>query len=251
MRKAASLLFVPLFFLFSLSGPVGAEPLKLASYANPPYANDLGTGMVDLAVREAFSRSGIEVEIIQQPIKRGLALVSEGSFDGTYLRVASVADRFENLTFVQAPLFRSRYVGFTSKGMDSIRDWESLKSKRVAYPLGWLVFEKHQDLFAEAIPVEGHDNLLKMLLRGRADVILHEQVFFETLARQAGQMRRLAISPVLEHRDVSLILNSRHASLAEEIARNIRDMLLDGSLAGHCPVCAESLTAEAPSDGKS
>jgi hypothetical protein len=62
--------------------------LVLNSADGPPFSKPDETGIIDLVLKEAFRRVGIEISIIAVPAERALRNAGEGIEDGTFSRIA-------------------------------------------------------------------------------------------------------------------------------------------------------------------
>jgi polar amino acid transport system substrate-binding protein len=92
--------------------------------------------MLDLLVKEAFSRIGLEAEIVFNPTGRSLSDVNEGLADGELNRIEGMEKNFPNLVRVPEPNMVMDFVAFSKKEY-IINGWESISDLRIGIVKGW------------------------------------------------------------------------------------------------------------------
>jgi polar amino acid transport system substrate-binding protein len=74
-------------------------------------------GMLDLLVKEAFRRIGLEAEIVFNPTGRSLSDVNEGLADGELDRIEGMEKNFPNLVMVPEPNMVMDFVAFSKRDL--------------------------------------------------------------------------------------------------------------------------------------
>lgn len=225
----------------SIEPATASESLVINTYALPPLSTKVATGFYDAVVREATRRIGRNITIVWRPEKRGIRLANIGEEDGHYPRIASVSKEFRNLIHVPVPIYRSIFVAIAKRADVEVKGWESLKSFSVGYPMGWKVFEAKEEHFGTPVPVTSPPSLLRMVDRGRIDVVLYEQTAFGLIATKEGMTHLRILKPPLSSLDLFLLLHKKHASLVPRFAAALKGLTEDGTLRKLCPPCAESI----------
>ncbi|HPE90971.1 MAG TPA: hypothetical protein PK146_01640, partial [Synergistales bacterium] len=147
--------------LFSLSVIKGgaAEVLEGPLTISTSYKSLLSTpdqkGMLDLLVKEAFSRIGLETEIVFNPTGRSLSDVNEGLADGELNRIEGMEKNFPNLVRVPEPNMVMDFVAFSKKEY-IINGWESISDLRIGIVKGWKILEENTAGFPDVtlVPTE-------------------------------------------------------------------------------------------------
>ena len=236
MRNLVLLLWVMLAF------PCQAQELRLNSGLSKQYSNDQGTGIADRLVEEAFNRIDVWVLLERLPPRRGIFLANSGEHDGHYFRTGDVIDQYSNLVKVPVVIARVAGVAVTRPSGPVISDWASLRGHRVGYWIGHEQVRLRQRRFGQASAVPSLDNLVELLNLNRLDVALMEMSMARYTLQQTGYEDEFIIQmPPLEYSRVYLALNQKHSRLVPKLVQALNGMHQDGTLAGICPLCAESL----------
>ncbi len=229
--------------LVSALHPDRADAASLQFSTNIPVSLlDKGaTDYRDGIMIEAARRVGFELEVGWKPDRRGLVSANAGIDDGHYPRTLEALEDFPDLVVVPVPVFRSEYVAVVQNQDIRVTDWNSLRSYKVGYPMGWVVFENREADFGDAYPVSNFASLIKMLQRGRVDIVLFESNAFERLARLIDVSDLTVLGPPLQYADLFLALNRKHKALVPRFAAVLREMSTDGTLAKLCAICTKTL----------
>ncbi len=107
--------------------------------------------------------------------------------------------------------------------------------------MGWKFFESKAEHFGDPVPVASIVALLRMVDRGRIDVVIYDQTIFGLIAAKQGMTHLRILKPPLASPDTFLLLHKKHASLVPMFAAALKGMTEDGTLRKLCPPCAESI----------
>ena len=204
------------------------DKLFIGSAFYPPLSNPEQNGYVDLIVKEACARVGVEVEIIQLPAQRSLSNANLGIDDGDILRIGGMETRYPNLVPVPEPLVKFEFVAF-SRGVEFTPDgWDSLRPFNVGIVTGWKILEEKVVETASLTKTRNSVQLFRMLQTGRLDLAVYNRIEGEWLARKLGFRTIKALHPPLAERDMYLYLHKKHSELAVRLGQQIRAMKEDG-----------------------
>ena len=220
--------------LFSLSVIKGgaAEVLEGPLTISTSYKSLLSTpdqkGMLDLLVKEAFSRIGLEAEIVFNPTGRSLSDVNEGLADGELNRIEGMEKNFPNLVRVPEPNMVMDFVAFSKKEY-IINGWESISDLRIGIVKGWKILEENTAGFPDVTLVPTETELFNMLDKDRIDVVLYDRLTGYEQIHLRGFEGMFHLEPPLASREMYLYLNREHESLAGPLAQALRSMKEDGT----------------------
>lgn len=129
--------FCSLFFAFTLllSIPANAEPLRLVTFDNPPYAfeeNGKVKGSIADVLQEAFQRMNKEISISIVPWKRALQMVRYGEADAVF-RAAKNEERIKYMFYPDETTDTAQCVAYVVVGktvaVDSeMRDVQNIRA---------------------------------------------------------------------------------------------------------------------------
>lgn len=117
-KKAIAFCILLLGGMFYAETAFSAEKIYLNSAIREPFATPNKDGFVDLIVREAFARIGVDAEVIvYQDSSKSLSNANSGVDDGAALRIKGIEKQFPNLIMVPEKLMDNDFVAY-SMGMD-------------------------------------------------------------------------------------------------------------------------------------
>jgi polar amino acid transport system substrate-binding protein len=207
-------------------------PIVIGSCHRPPLSTADAGGILDRLVVEAFRRVGLTACVTSLPCERSLLNANQGVTDGDILRVPAIVEYgYPNLMIVPEPFYRFDFQGFAVRSDLVVRGWEDLKPLRVGFVLGWKILEDRVQA-AEVMRARGAEQLFPLLVDRKTDVVIYERLTGLELVRSAGYGGVRLLEPPLLTVDQFLVLNRRHAALAEPLAAAIRSMKADGSYDG-------------------
>ncbi len=219
-----------LIFLIMLASipSLASDALKIGTTMAPPLSVPEGTGMLDLLVKEAFARAGVDVELVTLPSERGLISAASGQTDGDINRVAGLSKEYPELVQVDESNMTYEFMAFTRRKDLSVRGWDDLRGLNVGFITGWKIFENN--VTAKTITkVDNPAQLFTLLEKDRVDVVLFDRWGGGHQLRQLGCADATVMEPPLATRDMFLYLNHQHQSLAPQLAQALRDMKSDGT----------------------
>jgi polar amino acid transport system substrate-binding protein len=227
-RRDVIAAFTCLTFFSGVS--VAAERIVLGSTAFPPLV-DVGStsGYMDLVVREAFARLGIEAMIESLPGDRALRMANEGLTDGEAIRAAGLEKEYPNLVQVPEPVLEAEYMAWSMRRETLIAGWEGLRSLVVGYPIGWKMYDRQVTQAREIVRVRNMEQLFPMLAASRLDVALLDRYQGMYLASRAG-IDAYPVEPPLLRSKMYIYLHVRHRALVNQLAAAIKAMRADGTL---------------------
>jgi hypothetical protein len=248
---------IPILFLLGLlfsGGRAGAEPVPArhpaASTPKEKPSVLLRLAYVDLDCdfcrrfvfslhEEAFRRMGLRVAFVELPGERALIQSNAGELDGEALRIADfdAENQYSNLIRVPEPLMEIPVVAYTAHSPPLVYRWESLRegSFFIAGPaqIKWIQTRLAQWVDAKRI-IPAHDpvHAVRLLLSKRAGVVVSiPALMAETLSLPKFRDRGVRPAGVLETVTTYASLHKRHGRLSLRLARTIREMKADGTLA--------------------
>lgn len=212
------------------SGHVEADeqPFTVSTSYKSLLSNPEQTGMLDLIVKEAFRRIGIEAEIVFNPTERSLADVDAGLLDAELNRIEGMEKNFPNLVRVPEPNMVMDFVAFSKKDYQ-IDGWESISDFHIGLVSGWKILEENTKGFPHVVTVPTETELFNMLDLDRIDVALYSKLtgYEQIHLRELEGIHHL--EPPLERRNMYLYVHKRHSDLVQLLAEALRSMKKDGT----------------------
>ncbi|MFP4482894.1 MAG: substrate-binding periplasmic protein [Thermovirgaceae bacterium] len=204
------------------------QPFTVSTSYKSLLSNPEQTGMLDLIVKEAFHRIGIEAEIVFTPTERSLADVDAGLLDAELNRIEGMEKNFPNLVMVPEPNMVMNFVAFSKKDY-CIDGWESIRDLHVGLVKGWKILEENTKGFPHVVTVPTETELFNMLDMDRIDIALYSKLtgYEQIYLRGFEGIRHL--EPPLESRNMYLYLHKKHSDLIEPLARALKSMKEDGT----------------------
>lgn len=186
---------------------------------------------------EAFRRLGYGFRLVTMPSERALIESNAGSFDGEVSRMRDLNQnhRYPNLVRVDEPVGTATITAYAIADDIDLGDLEASGARgfRVAYVKGVKMVERMVRQFfdaAERIPAEDAVHAARLLVSGRADVVVSIPMLFQPIldreefrsapVRDIGQLGSEPFYPYL-HR--------RHEELAPKLAATLREMKAEGT----------------------
>lgn len=222
--------FVCIWLIFLLSGPgMAEETLVLNTAFTSPLSNAEQSGFVDQVVGEAVKRIGLRLEIEWLPAERALINANAGIDDGDLLRIAGLQETYPNLMQVPEKVIDLEFVAFSKNANFQVNDWTSLKPYSVAIITGWKILERNITEYAELTHVKNADQLFKILLNGRADVIVYSRWVGLGYIREHKIKYVKILEPPLKKKRLYVYLHKKHKELVPKLAAALKSMKDDGS----------------------
>ena len=218
-----AMVFVPL-------GTACAERpvLTIGTTNSPPLSLPDQSGMLDLMLKEAFARIGVEVRFVTLPSERSLVEAEHGIIDGDSNRVAGLEARYPHLIQVPESNMTYEFMAFATRPDVPIRGWADLNAMHVAHVIGWKIFEDNVSA-SQVTKLPTSKQLFLFLQAGRSDVALFDRIGGVFLLGQLKGKPVYAIEPPLAKREMYLYLNAKHADKVQALAKALRAMKEEGS----------------------
>ena len=220
-------IFLIIQILIAVLGTARAEtPLITVSTNNTP----LDRKALQELSQEAFRRAGLAIKLVSLPSERSLQSANAGEVDGEGLRVAGLSSQYANLVQVPERYISVSFVAFAKDAMINLdTGWDALKSQRVAFIMGWKMFEANAAAARVVNKVDKPEQMFRMLDSGRIDLALYTRTDGIALVRSMGLSSIAPLSPPLKEVDMYLYLNKKHEDAVPKIARALREMKSDGA----------------------
>lgn len=205
-----------------------ADRLVLNNTNEPPFTNTEATGFLDIILREAFKRAGVEdLELVSLPAERGLLSADSGLIDGDVTRIKGLDKQYPNLVRVDEKLVDWEFVAYTAR--DDIRSsWEDVRRYYVGFITGWKIYEKALEGAENTLPVSDPRALFRLLRLKRADLVLYARWMGEVHLAQEGITNVHPLLPPLAVREMFIYLHKRHQALAIRLADALRAIKEEG-----------------------
>jgi len=208
---------------------LAARPQRtLATGTLPPLASRPGqVGFLEALAVEVFNRVGYDVALLKLPFERALINANAGVEDGDVFRAAGFERDYPNLLRVPEPVLDLDFVAYALRPEVQVRDWGDLARYNVGYVNGWKIFERNVKAARDVTTVRELEQLMPLLTRGRADVVLVDRWQGLWLAREAGLTLR-ALEPPLARVDMFIYLHRKHETLVAPVAAALAEVKRNG-----------------------
>lgn len=206
----------------------GGEPLRLVTGNGAPFATPRANGFFDLLVAEMFRRIGVQAVVhTHESSARALANADRGEDDGLIARVRGLEAQFPSLVLIPEKIFDNDFIAATLGAKVRTHGWQALDGRQVAFIRGWQIYEKNLAGHGALTRVNDAAQLLELLRRERAEVILFERWQAHWHAREHRLPLRIQ-EPPLARQEMFAYLHRRHATLAPAAATALAAMKRDG-----------------------
>ncbi|MBN2510033.1 MAG: transporter substrate-binding domain-containing protein [Spirochaetales bacterium] len=211
--------------------PAPDDTFTISTSYNNLLSNLEGTGLLDLLMKEVFSRLGIEMRIIYTQTDKSVYDVNSGLIDAELNRIAGFETVFPNLIQVPESNMTMHFVAFSKKplALDETGGWESLRPLYLGLVKGWKILEDNTQGFPHVTVTPTETELFRMLDKDRLDAALYAKMTGYAVLQAMGIQGVRHIEPPLASRDMFLYVHNSHKDLVHDIARTIRQIKEDGS----------------------
>lgn len=207
----------------------GAEKLYLNTGIRDPFTTTDQTGFINLIIKEAFSRVGIDAEVIvYQDSAKSLGNANSGIDDGAALRVEGLEKKFPNLIRVPEKLMDNDFVAYSVDPSIKVDGWESLNGLSVAFVRGWQIFLANTKGHKSLTLTKSAQEMLDLLADEHVQVILYERWQGLWRANQLG-LNLITHEPPLASKEMFVYLNEKHRDIVGDVAKALADMKKDGT----------------------
>lgn len=213
--------------VFSSSLTLAESKMTLNSGTAEPFINADGSGFYGELVKEVFSQLNIDAKVIRLPSSRSIINVNKGIDDGVIARTKGFEKKFKNLIRVPVPILKFKFVAYSLDKKIEVKTWDSLKPYSVGYVRGWRIFEKNVVDTKKLTRVQNAEQLFKLLLNKRADLILFEYYRGSWWNKHLNAHAHLIGSPIVE-KDMFIYMHKKHAALIPEISKVLTKLIKNG-----------------------
>ena len=233
-----------LLVLLSVSGPVFVQPvsasesqsvpLQVAVTSMPPLILPDGKGYLDRVLAELLLRSGLELEAIALPPRRGLNDADAGVIDAAVIPFKTLLSPrtgpgFHNLLVLPEPLMPTEFSGMFTRTNMRLSSVEDVHDFRVGFLQGMRlpidILEDHERKEAVSNPRA----LMEMLADDRVDVVLFSTATGQYIASEIG-LQNLQVSDFTVRRHLYLHVHKHHANLIPLLDSHLAAMKQDGTM---------------------
>jgi polar amino acid transport system substrate-binding protein len=210
-----------------LCSPVNAQKPTLVLNST---TKGVGLKLFQLVMQEVGTRLGFDVKVpTDLSGERAIQDANDGTADGDGLRIAGLSETFPNLIQVPEPFMEVEWTAFAKDPTITVANWADLKPYRVAYLLGWKVYENNVTEAKAVYKVNDLDALFKMLADDRIDLALFGKLEGEVYLKANKLTGIYALKPPLVAASTFLYLHKKHADLVPKIAETVRAIKADGT----------------------
>jgi len=220
---------LPLLLVYTAPTESFAETkIRLNAGTAEPFITADGGGFYGALTKEIFSRIGIESKVIRLPSARSIINANEGIDDGVIARTAGMEKKYTNLIMIPVPVVTFKFVAYSLDHKISIKDWDSFASYSVGYIRGWRIYEKNVTKTKSLTVVNNAEQLFKLLMNGRSELILFEYYRGSWWNKHLNANAHLIGSPVAE-KNMFMYMHKRHKDLVPKITSAFEQIVKDGT----------------------
>ena len=217
-----------LYMLFGLSSAVANPTITLNAGTAEPFITAEGSGFYGVLTKELFSRIGIDAKVIRLPSGRSIINANKGIDDGVIARTAGMEEKYKNLIRIPVPVVKFKFVAYSLDKKISITGWDSFAPYSVGYIRGWRIYEKNLPKTKSLTTVNNAEQLFKLLMNGRAELIMFEYYRGTWWNAHLNANAHIIGSPVAE-KDMFIYMNNKHKALVPKITEAFKAMKEDGT----------------------
>lgn len=193
-----------------------------------PFINADGSGFYGELVKEIFSRLNIDANVIRLPSARSIINANKGIDAGVIARVKGLDKKYPNLIRVPESVLTFKFVAYSLNEKINVKNWESFKPYSVGIIRGWRIYEKNVVHTKKLTTVTNAEQLFKLLMNGRSDLILFEYYRGSWWNKHLNANAHLIGSPIAE-KEMFIYMHKKHATLVPKIAKILSELKKDGS----------------------
>lgn len=189
--------------------PLRAEPILIGTTQSPsPYSVS-----IEEQLRTAYNKLGLQVLFIPMPSERRIRQVSNNQLGADLFRICQLSDGDETLVTVQAKL-GDFYLQAFSLSEHTLRDWQQQTDLIIVHVRG-LKMAELTPFAGSRFEVTDLPQAFGMLLQGRADIILEDQLSAEAYLQQLQlpELTRVSLAPFA----ICHVLSKKLSHLAEPL----------------------------------
>ena len=227
-RTAFFKIHVLILLCFGSSAAIAETNLTLNSGTAEPFINADGSGFYGELVNEVFSRLNIKTNVIRLPSSRSIINANQGIDDGVIARTKGINKKFKNLIRVPESVLTFKFVAYSLNEKIDVKNWDSFKPYSVGMIRGWRIYEKNLVHTKQLTSVTNAEQLFKLLLNKRSDLILFEYYRGSWWNKHLNANAHLIGSPIAE-KEMFIYMHKKHAALVPKITKILSELKKDGS----------------------
>jgi len=216
------------YFSCGFADAYARTKITMNSGTAEPFITADGQGFYGDLIRELFARIDVDAKVVRLPSARSIINANEGIDDGVVGRTKGMEGKYKNLIMIPVPILRFRFVAYSLDRKISIIDWSSLAPYSVGYIRGWYIYEKNLPETKSLTIVNNAEQLFKLLMNRRAELILFEYYRGNWWNQHLNANAHIIGSPVAEN-DMFIYMNKKHAQLVPNITAALKAMKKDGT----------------------
>ncbi|HEY5604232.1 MAG TPA: transporter substrate-binding domain-containing protein [Gammaproteobacteria bacterium] len=217
-----------LHLLFGVTGAVAATTVTINAGTAEPFIAEDGSGFYGDLTRELFARIGIDAKVIRLPSARSIINANEGIDDGVVARTAGMEKKYTNLIMIPVPVVTFKFVAYSLNEKISITGWDSFAPYSVGYIRGWYIYEKNLPKTKSLTIVNDAEQLFKLLMNGRTELILFEYYRGTWWNSHLNANAHIIGSPIAEE-NMFMYMHNKHKDLVPRITETLSAMKQDGT----------------------
>jgi len=193
-------------------------------------ADSPDTYVSEAVIREAYSRLGIDFEVLRFPGGESLQKSNSGEIDGEVARIDGISRKYHHLIQVPIPINYLRGAVFSTDHELTVKWWNNLKPYRVGIVRG-IIFAEQGTEGMDVKKVDSYLDLLTLLDEGLVDFIIAPEFALLVWANNEYSHLNLRNNGVLEASLIYHYLHEKHADLVPRVATVLKAMIYDGTAA--------------------
>jgi polar amino acid transport system substrate-binding protein len=223
-----SYLWLSLCILLSITNCFAGSTITLNAGTAEPFITADGGGFYGVLTREIFARIGKEAKVIRLPSARSIINANEGIDDGVIARTAGMEEKYRNLIRIPVSVVTFKFVAYSLDNEISVTGWDSFAPYSVGYIRGWRIYEKNLTKAKSVTIVNNAEQLFRLLMNGRADLIMFEYYRGTWWNEHLNANAHIIGSPVTEN-EMFIYMHNKHKDLVPEITQALEAMKQDGT----------------------
>jgi len=209
--------------------PADGNILIFTSEDGIPLHTKAQDGYLDMVIREAFRRIGLNVNIFTLPAERALQNVNYGINDGDFTRITGLENKYPNLVLVPEKLIDYEYMAFSKNVNHRVKGWSGLKPYDVGIITGWKILEANVTDTRSIVKVRDEKVLFTLLENERVDMVIYYRLGGTALLEELNFKDIHVIEPPVSVNPMYLYLNKKHKSLIPKLVASLRELKNDGT----------------------
>jgi polar amino acid transport system substrate-binding protein len=217
-----------IYMLLSTTNCFAATTITLNAGTAEPFITADGGGFYGVLTKELFARIGIDAKVIRLPSARSIINANDGIDDGVVGRTAGMEEKYKNLIRIPISVVTFKFVAYSLDKQIQVTGWDSFAPYSVGYIRGWRIYEKHLTKAKSFTIVNNAEQLFRLLMNRRADLILFELYRGIWWNEHLNANAHIIGSPVAE-KEMFIYMHKKHKDLVPKITQVLEAMKQDGT----------------------